>query len=194
MFYKKLNFPSIPTNLLDNLELSVKNNIVINDIGYGTDHFKNNKKLIACQYTLGDLESDQLIFWLENNIPNIKSRFNILYQTQKAKNNVMSTHIVHTDKERLSALNYVIDTGGENVITSWYKENNKELFRQRKIAGGQSDSGFVDYQNLELLESINLEKNCWYIIDTRILHDVDNITGIRKSISISFRHRDYFGQ
>jgi len=194
MFYKIQNFPPIPKELLDNLADNLHNNKIINDIGYGVEHIKNNQKLTACRYTMGDLNSDQLTGWLENNILGVESRFNILYQTQQARNNMPSTHIVHSDRERLTALNYIIDEGGEDVITSWYKENNKELFRERKTSGGQSDSGFVNYQNLELLKSAKLEKNCWYIIDTRILHDVDNITGTRKSISISFSHRNFFNE
>jgi hypothetical protein len=58
-------------------------------------------------------------------------------------------------------------------------------FTVQKFKGGQqSDSGFVDYNNLELLESAVLEKNKWYLIATNVLHDVDNIIGTRKSISI----------
>jgi hypothetical protein len=34
------------------------------------------------------------------------------------------------------------------------------------------------------LESAVLEKNKWYLIATNVLHDVDNIIGTRKSISI----------
>jgi hypothetical protein len=191
MFYKKLNFPPIPEHIINSLESSLIDNTVVGDIGYKEKHIKNNKELVACGYSMGNIVNSELTTWLEQNIPDINTRFNILYQTQRSNNNVPSTHIVHTDRLRLTALNYIIDTGGDNVMTSWYKEDGKELQRSKKITGSQSDSGAVDYKNLQLLESVNLEKNNWYIINTRILHDVDNITATRKSISISFSHRKF---
>jgi hypothetical protein len=191
MFYKKLNFPLIPIHILDSLESTLVNNIVVNDIGYNQIHIKNNIQLTACGYSMGEVVNNKLISWLKENIPDVVSRFNILYQTQFSLDNTPSTHIVHTDRLRLTALNYIIDTGGSDVVTSWYKEEGMNLHRLQKTPGSQSDSGAVDYKNLQLLESVNLEKNTWYIIDTRILHDVDNITGTRKSISISFSHRKF---
>jgi hypothetical protein len=191
MFYKKLNFPPIPEYIINSLESSLIDNTIVDDIGYEKKHIKNNKQLTACRYSMGNVVNEELTSWLEQNIPDITSRFNILYQTQRSNNNIPSTHIVHTDRLRLTALNYIIDTGGSNVVTSWYKEDGKNLHRLQKTPGSQSDSGAVDYKNLQLLESVNLEKNNWYIINTRILHDVDNITDTRKSISISFSHRKF---
>jgi hypothetical protein len=191
MFYKKLNFPPIPEHIINSLESSLIDNTVVGDIGYGEKHIKNNKQLVACGYSMGNIVNSELTSWLEENIPDISSRFNILYQTQCSLDNIPSTHIVHTDRLRLTALNYIIDTGGSDVLTSWYKEEGKNLHRLQKTPGSQSDSGAVDYKNLQLLESVILEKNHWYIIDTRILHDVDNITSTRKSISISFSHRKF---
>ena len=191
MFYKKLNFPPISEHITNSLESSLIDNTVVGDIGYGENHIKNNKQLVACGYSMGNIVNSELTSWLEENIPDISSRFNILYQTQFSLDNTPSTHIVHTDRLRLTALNYIIDTGGSDVVTSWYKEEGKNLHRLQKTPGSQSDSGAVDYKNLQLLESVILEKNNWYIIDTRILHDVDNITATRKSISISFSHRKF---
>lgn len=191
-FYKKLDFPPIPKKILDNIESSLTNIITIDDIGYGRVHIKNDKKLTACGYSMADVVNEDLRIWLEENIPNIETRFNILFQTQNSKNNLPSTHIVHTDRERLTALNYIINEGGDDVITSWYREVNKNLLREKKESGSQSDSGSVYYKDLTLLKSVRLKKDHWYIINTRILHDVDNIEDVRKSLSISFRHRNYF--
>ena len=193
MFYKKLDFPSIPDNIIDSLESSLSDidAISVPDIGGGIQHFKNNKKLTACSYNLRHIENNKLEIWLKENIPNIDARYNMLYQTQEPRG-ASSTHIVHSDaRGRKSALNYIIEPGGDNVVSSWYKENGKELHRGKKDPWRQSDSGFVDYANLELLVSTTLEKGCWYVIDTRVLHDVDNITRTRKGISISFADRSY---
>jgi hypothetical protein len=119
--------------------------------------------------------------WLCQTIPNIDSI--VIAQMQESKENKPSTHIVHSDIGREFALNYIIDTGGD-AVTSWYQEKDKPLIRKKIQSGQQSDTGFVDYNNLELLESAVLERNKWYLISTSVLHDVDNIVGARKSISI----------
>ena len=189
-FYKKLNFPEIPAEILLNLKNKLYNTVVVPDIGYGITHIKNNKSLVSCKYIYSHIACEDFELWLKHNIPDV-SIDSALMQSQHSINNLPSTHIVHTDIERRSSLNYIIDTGGEDVTTSWYKEKNKNLHRESKSINQQSDSGFVNYDNLELLESVNFQKNNWYVIDTRILHDVDNITNIRRSISINLFHRDY---
>ena len=110
----------------------------------------------------------------------------------KAQSITPETDIVHSDVLRLWALIYVIDTGGDNVVTTWYQEKGKPLNRPRlnpdKTPGveKQTDTGFVDYNNLISLDNIKVKKNQWVLINVQILHDVDNITGTRKALSISF--------
>jgi hypothetical protein len=124
--------------------------------------------------------------WLNQNIPYLDPSLIVIAQMQTSKETMPSTHIVHSDIGREFALNYIIDTGGD-AVTSWYRENSKPITRTKIQGGQQSDSGFVDYNNLEILESAVLEKNKWYLISTNVLHDVDNIVGSRKSISIGIQ-------
>ena len=180
-FYKEINLPIIPKELLN---LDLNDPIVIKDIGYGLIHQKNNKILTACEYIHGHLSYRPLIDWLLKNVPGI-NQDQIKGQIQSS-----GTHIVHSDIRRFAALNYIVDTGGENVITSWYQEKNKPLKRNKTISKQQSDEGFVDYNNLEILDSVKFEKNKWYLIDVSVLHDVDNIETFRKSITISIRKKD----
>jgi hypothetical protein len=42
MFYKKLNFPPIPEHIINSLESFLIDNKVVDDIGYGEKHIKNN--------------------------------------------------------------------------------------------------------------------------------------------------------
>jgi hypothetical protein len=81
----------------------------------------------------------------------------------------------------------MIELGGDNAWTSWYKEVDMPLDRSKRTISAQADTGYVGYENLELLETVKFEKNKWYLIVTNILHDVDEIVGDRKSISISVR-------
>jgi hypothetical protein len=185
--YKKIDLPPIPAHLLKFNLLWSK---TVQDIGYGHKHIKNNRELIPCQYIYGFPDNKELIEWLITNIPECCKSM-ILAQIQESTTTLESTHIVHSDIERKSALNYIIDTGGENVVTSWYKEKEKNLYRNKISGGMQSDSGFINYQNLEILDSTKFEKNAWYALDVEVLHDVDYIVDFRRSITLAFSHKNY---
>jgi hypothetical protein len=182
-YYRQIDLPPIPTELL-RFRSSIDPSQVVNvdNIGYGYDHKKGNRSLVSCRYVRAKINDYKpLMDWLCQTIPNIDSI--VIAQMQESKENKPSTHIVHSDIGREFALNYIIDTGGD-AVTSWYQEKDKPLIRKKIQSGQQSDTGFVDYNNLELLESAVLERNKWYLISTSVLHDVDNIVGARKSISI----------
>jgi hypothetical protein len=66
---------------------------------------------------------------------------------------------IHKDVNTESKFIYVIDTGGDNAVTHYYNE---------------------DY---EIIESQIYEANKWYILNTKILHRVENITGTRIAIT-----------
>ena len=66
---------------------------------------------------------------------------------------------IHTDIGRKTAINYIINTGGENVVTKWF--SGEEVIRQEII----------------------LDKR-WHKIHVGINHCVENITSDRYGISI----------
>jgi hypothetical protein len=176
--YREFNFSKIPEELY---QPEFDNDFTYNDIGYGLNHIKNNVSLVACGYSARKVKGE-LFDWLANNLP---IEINYCVAQQHQPKDMPSTHIVHSDIKRLYSLMYMIDTGGDNVITSWYQEKGKPRFRSKETGEYQSDSGFVGYDNLELLDSKIFEKNKWYLMATDILHDVGNITGFRQSIGIS---------
>jgi len=180
MYYKKLDLPVIPNNLLNEEFIP---EMGTNDIGYGAEHFKHGIKLEPCSYWFSSVKNKELISWLQENVPAFKPLSNILYQQTYHKTG--GYHIVHSDIRRSFALNYMIELGGDNVLTTWYREKGKPLKRFKTVSGRQSDVGYIDYANLEILESVKFEKNKWYIISTNILHDAGEIKGLRKSITIS---------
>jgi hypothetical protein len=184
-YYHQIDLPPIPEELLRFRSSIAPNQIItVDDIGYGHVHKKGDRSLVSCGYVLARIKDYKpLMDWLNQTIPYLDPSLIVIAQMQTSKENMPSTHIVHSDIGREFALNYIIDTGGD-AITSWYRENGKQISRTKIQRGQQSDSGFVDYNNLEILESAVLEKNKWYLISTDVLHDVDNIVGSRKSISI----------
>jgi hypothetical protein len=184
--YGEVNFPPIPKEMLEfTTPVIIKKDN--KDIGYGIEHKKQDRILKSCGYANSVSTHEPLLMWLYNNkIPGGKNQKEIVIQTQTAYAGILSTHIVHSDISRTFALNYIIDPGGTDVITSWYQENNMPLHRIKTSGWKQADTGIVKYDDLKLLGSVRFEKHKWYLIATDILHDVDNITGSRSSITFSF--------
>jgi hypothetical protein len=185
ILYKKLNFIPVPENLL-NFELTLFN--TVKDSGYGFSYKKNNIELTPCIVRKYKFNHEPLREWVKRNIVLIKDKIKYVC-IHEPIDNKPSTQIVHSDILRKTVLIYLIDTGGDNVITTWYQERGKSLYRGKDSGKKLCDSGFVDYDNLDVIESVKLESKCWYVLDGEILHDVDNIISQRKSLHISLNDK-----
>jgi hypothetical protein len=90
------------------------------------------------------------------------------------------SHLPHTDTwPRRWVLNYNLQTGGSKVITRWYQEQGHELLRNDCTRPASLD-------NLVCVESVQLEPHRWHVLNTSVLHAVDNIETTRMTISLSF--------
>jgi hypothetical protein len=180
MYYQELDFPSVPNKLLQEITFS---EIAVDDLGYGYEHFKNGEKINPCSYRVSEIKNKELRSWIWNNIPITKMLSRLTYQ--QACHDTGGYHIVHSDILRSYAINYMIELGGDDVWTSWYQEKGYPLKRTKKEGNSQADTGYIDYTNLELLDTAKFKQGKWYIMSTDVLHDVGKIIGPRKSISIS---------
>ena len=89
-------------------------------------------------------------------------------------------HLPHTDLYREYALNYVLQTGGDNVITSFYSDDQAPL---RKLNVVQPQ----DLDSLIEIDSMILPTGSWTLLNSRVIHGVKNLTGPRIMIGISFQ-------
>ena len=194
-FYKELDFPSVPQELIDQVSISLVN--VNEDSGYGHQHHINGNKVTACGYEFGRVENLEIVNWMKDNIPTIKQHLEnpkvmhkrIFAQAQKFKGTSgYNAHIVHSDYKRIAVLNYHWARGGDTVTTRWYKEKDKPLWKNKQRQGGhQSDDREpVEYENLEILAEVETKPHRWYLINTCILHDVQNLTSDRKGFTVCF--------
>jgi len=186
ILFKELNLPPIPPELIVVRPTPDK---YVKDIGYRLTHFKNGKELIACAYINTQIDHAPLLEWIYKNIPGVTSDHRILKQVSKP-NSEVATHIIHSDVTRVFALNYFLNLGGNNVLTSWFQEKGQPLHRHKIESGKQADTGTVKYEDCEVLATTKFKLNTWNLLATDILHDVDNITSGRASITISFNNRD----
>jgi len=75
---------------------------------------------------------------------------------------------IHKDPNRNLALNYVIDTGGTDVITSFYKDQDNQ-------------SGHT----LDPVEEYKIIPHIWHELRTDVFHGVSGLTS--KRIAVAFR-------
>ena len=176
--YAELDLPPIPLQLL--ADAGEPRIVQINeDISYGGNYVKDGVKLKGAEFKRGIFDYAPLLAWLkENNIPGseVFSKVHLQMQTD-------GTHTIHSDVARIYALNYVVETGGDNVITSWYQQKNNPVHVPKNLPEGKERP---TYDNTVLLGSAHLKKDRWYLIAVNILHDVGVISSTRKVISFNF--------
>jgi len=88
----------------------------------------------------------------------------------------------HTDGVREYVLMWDIDAGGEDAALHYWQEKGKNLYRPPKTQG-------EDLTMLDLVGRVQLPKNQWILVDTRILHSVENLHRTRITLHISLLNR-----
>lgn len=95
---------------------------------------------------------------------------------------ITSYYRPHSDAYRKLGLNYILDTGGNNVTTTMYT----------KVDNSDSPLASVcDYEDVTALRSYNLHENVWYGLEASRYHSVDNIQTPRLLLTISFAELSY---
>ena len=124
----------------------------------------------------------ELIQWLESNI--CKADSNGL-QISNARPD-SDTHLCHTDSyPRRWVLNYMYNAGGKNIQTRFFREYNQPLIRPPFTAP-------TNLVSLELLCSLTIDTNRWYLLNSSVLHDVVGIAGSRESITLGIADSNPF--
>ena len=185
--YGEVDLPPIPNDLLIGTDqLPVEK--YVTDIGYGKIFKKGNRTLTSCAYAKWTVTHQPLSDWVKKTVPAWPESEPLTIQKNMPNGtDTDTTFPVHHDVRRMFALNYVISTGGDNVITSWYQDNTQSLVRSlNKPPGVQSDSGPVDYEDCQLLSSVCCKPGCWYLISTIVLHDVDHVDSERSAVTIPY--------
>ena len=97
---------------------------------------------------------------------------------------------VHADGPRGPfVISYMLSKGSESAITSWYKEYDQPL--ERQPAAGQHGKG-ISYDQLQLLESLEIELNKWILFRSDVLHDVKPIMTQRLCFTVGFFDKDLY--
>jgi hypothetical protein len=145
IYFKYLDYPSLPKDLYQEVYKSVNLN---------PNHFTFLK---APYYKIHEA-TRPLRNFITSIIPESNKK---VISVQVLKGRIP----IHTDTGRTSAFNYIIEPGGDNVYTCFYKN-----------------------KNLIEFEYHNIESHRWHFLDVTTLHNVINIQkdSLRIAITISF--------
>jgi hypothetical protein len=109
-------------------------------------------------------------------------RNNITPEFQFGNSGVMffnEPQLPHTDTTRDFVLLYNVDCGGADTSLCFWQERGQPLRRERMLAVERGP-------HLELLESIKGPFETWYLMNARVVHSVENMTGMRVNLQVSF--------
>jgi hypothetical protein len=85
----------------------------------------------------------------------------------------------HTDVTRDYVLLYNVSAGGPDSTLCFWQEEGEQLFRDRMLAVERSP-------RLKLVDSTKGPFDCWYLMNTRVIHSVENVTSLRLNLQVSF--------
>lgn len=117
--------------------------------------------------------------WVRENISDRVDTSRVQVSVPKA-GTVSNMHDAHTDNPEGWALLYVLDLGGDDVWTKFWREKGKPLLRYGCAPNNYIGCG--NFDNMILLDSAKLELHRWYLINATILHSIHGITGPRTHI------------
>lgn len=171
IFYcKTLDFPPMPDHLVKQALSIIQ--------GKSNPYVLHNARPFESVYKRYFVSSD-ILDWLASNIP-VKLPIDVRkigIQTFQPMGS-SALYSPHTDGPRGQyVLNYLIDTGGNNVLTKWYQEAGYSLIRR-------PDLTLASFQNLKEVHSEHIAQGTWFCLHSRILHTVINIERPRISLAI----------
>jgi hypothetical protein len=168
--YTCIHLPQLPAIPAEFLDYKLEAETYITSVP-GRQVIRNNETYSAGVY-IGQHVTDQLESWIKTHV--IKEWTNLGYS--KISPPCLGPHL---DRTRFYTLQYIIDTGGPEVATVFYRPCTEKL---------QMESGpglyFNNYSQLEPFETFYARPGEWYLIDGRQIHSVENIQSTRIAVQV----------
>jgi hypothetical protein len=183
--YKLLpHLPILPAFLQTQAMTTVGNDVTLNATRpeYASRMLtKNGKTFLSTRSNRADL-STEFKQWIKQNIVSEFTECSI----SRTSAELSAYQGPHTDKTREFVLMYVLQPGGAECRTVWYQEKGQPFYRP-----GRQWLMVNDFDQLDVVEQVQLPVNAWSIINTQYLHGVENITEDRISIHIGLDSDDF---
>jgi hypothetical protein len=176
MYAFKLNLPNLPKKF-ESICLQKENLKLLGGLSNKKKQFyvDIDKKIKRGVTPTRYLIDSDLEHWIKENISD--GHHQIIVATHENKNG-SNLFAAHTDRTRSWVLIYYIRTGGKKATLNFYQEKNMNIIRELDIS--------CRYKDLEKIESHCPKDGEWWLSNTMVLHDVQNIDSVRVAIQISF--------
>lgn len=179
--YSELNIPAPPEWLINQAHAKI-NACLLNPIqphGVELINKDSTHQISSGDNSLYFAKDSEADIWARTNIdPMINDirAFVAMNQSGQAK----WSQGPHTDSTRTHTLIYLLEAGGDNIKTIFYKEQGIDnIDRGLKVRPN-------DYAKPEPIEAIELKVNTWTLLNATVLHSVENLTRARKTIQVAF--------
>lgn len=180
----ELGLPAPPTWILDQInhcvqhrDLELHPTNVISHKQYGTRTITKDKIAYPSRFQKRYLLKQDVEAW-------ISDLTGMAMEPTLAINEGSSKyHGPHVDSGRPYALTYMIETGGDNVLTSWWIKADKPMIIEDTGTDSRYNCGYDD--QLTLLHQIKMQPGKWYLYNTRILHSVEGCVDKRISLQMT---------
>jgi hypothetical protein len=183
-FYAKLDLPPLSKQIINSVDLLKIPNIPNPDCpmeqGIFAQRYLHNWKGFDYRSSV-NIRTRHDIFdqWVKDNITLdfVDAGVNYTLITEKPEGLECFSTGAHTDTTRNFALIYLLESGGPDVQTVFYQEINQPLLRRPRTYG-------EDLTKLIMLDQIKIPLHTWVILDSRILHSVENLTRNRVAFQV----------
>lgn len=185
--WKFPNLPEVPQTIVDLAIKSINHNHDPKNKDYiksDSETFIQDGKIKKNNTFLQFLLDENVVNWIHQNI--VKEGYHGNIRIAQSTTDPMGEEkhkVAHTDATRDFTLIYLLESGGINHRTVFYKEHDKPLVRERKTV-------VRDYSLLEELASVRIPLKRWIILQSQILHAVENIPNHRVSFQIGIDDLD----
>jgi hypothetical protein len=177
MWYCKfLDLPAIPDNLINQIDTN-NPGVIMRDYK-GWDHYKDGVAIKSSDNPFY-FASAELQEWLALNVCSEFNDVGIRYAYGKAD---VNTAGIHTDSTRKYVLQYNLDNGGGHL--NFWQEKGKPLLRDGRVT-------INNYNQVDLVESVQTPNNQWYLINAMVLHSVEALVSTRVNVQISLMNNPF---
>lgn len=145
-----------------------------------TDSDKDLKTVSNSTWATRYMLNHEIMDWVKTNIALDFDSMGLNYHNVSPDSN-----IPHVDRTRNWVLMWILDTGGDNVLTIFWQEKGFDLVR---------NAGCYPKKNHDLIEVERhlLKPNQWILLNGNVIHSVENICFTRKSIQLGFWNNSSF--
>jgi hypothetical protein len=171
-YYKILNkLPPLPNKFISKLPNSF-NNDVLRDYP-PRPYTIGDKTFDSVTQTHYQITHQPIIDWIGENITPNYNDIGFRHVDGSPARRVITPH---TDKTRNYALIYTLETGGGELV--FWKEKNKPILRTDRF-------NLHEYDNLTELDRVYVPEKSWYILNTMVIHSVENMSSPRIQLQLS---------